>query len=199
MYSIFQAALKPLKNVPLSKNMSFYSTPNRGVKVLAGRYQKPVEHNIPGVTPDSTTVIQSDLSGFHNIAAVQTCSTEPQCGKRLCDSVDEDKCPYKNTNKNPALVTEMAGGLTHKVPSHLQGVALDPYDANGTNKKGGQSMVIEQAILPLDIQKFKIDEKMTDFVQQPSIATEIVKNMPPNSVVYLKNTSYCNTPYDENF
>lgn len=78
---------------------------------------------------DTPQPVLTDTSGNHAVCAIKSCPTEPQCGKRLCDSVDKDKCPFPKND--PSLVAKRVGTLTHKIPKGMEGVVLSSTDANG--------------------------------------------------------------------
>lgn len=159
----------------------------------AGTPKTPLEKVMPSATHRIPQQIQSDTSGLHKVAVVETCP-EPQCHKRFCDTVHEKVCLHKSGT--PKLTAEIAGALTHKVPNNKQGVLLDNYDANG--KAQPQYMVKEETTIPIDMGQFKINEKITEYVQKETRAIIIKDNLPINSVLDLKNTSLNDTALDEN-
>lgn len=87
---------------------------------------------------------------------MQSCK-ENQCHKRLCDTVHKTVCPHKKGDN--ALVTEFGGAFT----PNQDGVLLDHVDGDGNPKL--QYLVTEKTIVPLVLEYFKEDEKMTEYVQ----------------------------------
>lgn len=150
-----------------------------------------MEQLVPSMTHDKGETIQSDLTGFHKIAVVQSCR-EKQCHKRLCNTEHEAVCPHKAGDN--ALVAALGGILTHKIPPNKEGVLLDNFDGDANP----QYMVVEKTIIPLEMKSFKENEKMTDYVQQPTIAEKIRGNLPSKSLLDLKKTSINDAPLDEN-
>lgn len=158
-------------------------------KICSGTIQKPIEKLMPSVTHDNPQNVESDISGFHKVIITKSCK-EPQCHNRHCDTTHATVCPHKMET------AELAGALTHKIPSDKTGVLLNTYDANGKAKP--QFMVKEKTTVPVDIKEFKEHEKTTEYVQQEPIAKIIRTNMADNSIISLKNTSVNDTPSDEN-
>lgn len=182
----------PIQRMTTS-NGGYQTINQRNYRVVAGTNKTPVAKSMPSTETEAPIEVQSDMTGYHKICVVKTCPTESQCYKRLCDTTQEDICPYKI--QDPKLIAELGGALTHMVPLEKEGVLLDTVDGDGKPKP--QYMIKEKTAIPVDMTTFKENEKMTEYVQQKDIAEKIGKNLPANSILNLKNTSMTNTPTDD--
>ena len=171
----------------------------RTYRIAAGKYQPSTTPQtiVPSITDEAPQTVQSDQTGFHKLVKVEFCSDQLQCHQRQCDTIHQDICPHKKGD--PATLIELGGGLTHAIPKDKQGVELSLEDMNGESKYGSQKLVTEKTSVPLDKSNFKENEKATEFVQQEDISKKIIKSLPLNSPLKLKETSECETPkdYDE--
>ena len=116
--------------------------------------------------------------------------------QKLCDTEHENVCSIKKGDTSNS-VTELAGGLTHKIPTDKKGVELDIYDINGETKHGSQKIVLESTTVPINRANFKESEKATEYVQKTAISKKIVQGLPSNSPVNLKETSHCDSSNDD--
>lgn len=101
--------------------------------------------------------------------------------------------------KDSLLVTELAGAMTHKIPSDKKGIILNQYDMDGKNVKGPQWIVQEKTAIPLVKSKCKENKKATEYIQQGHIAKKIIQILPQGLVLSLKNTSEIDSPLDDGF
>lgn len=116
---------------------------NRGMAIIhAGKLKKPLPSIVPSSNKDGV-LPQTDASGQHKVIFVEICPST-QCHVRNC-SIDNN-CEKSVLNVS---TMEVAGNMTHKIPSAKKGVLLDDVDANGNPM--AQYMVSENTCIPVDV------------------------------------------------
>jgi hypothetical protein len=94
----------------------------RNLRILAGKIRNNNSADIiPSITNDNAELVQAGKIGFHKIVIVEHC-TDKQCHNKSCNTIHEKACSLKSNTSTS--VTELAGGLTHKVPQDKIGITF---------------------------------------------------------------------------